>query len=316
MTRETKIGLFVGMGVIILIGILISDHLSDAQRQRGPQFSEMFRETGAEGAPRSDEPTAALPLDDRQLRVPGESSAPAVKQAARVTPLPSAVNDHEPAHLLQDLHAAIAVRGNTDRRPAAVEPNEADEAARPAVARSGGPLDVVPDHSSLSKAEIDRLNQQVSRNPPTRLPAGGSATLPSGANGSKRVVHYVKDRETLSEIARQYYGRTAEWHTIYQANKAVIDDPDNLSPGTRIEIPDSAPRGNASAPAPTAIAQRPAPAVQQYTLKQGETLAHVAEKFLGSQGKWREVYQLNKDRIKNPNVVAPGTVIRVPAKRN
>ena len=28
MTKETKIGLLVGMGVIILIGILISDHLS------------------------------------------------------------------------------------------------------------------------------------------------------------------------------------------------------------------------------------------------------------------------------------------------
>jgi len=33
MTRETKVGLLVGMGVILLIGIIVSDQLSHIQRQ-------------------------------------------------------------------------------------------------------------------------------------------------------------------------------------------------------------------------------------------------------------------------------------------
>ena len=41
MTKETKIGLLVGMGFIILIGILVSDHLSEVRDQYPPEMRGM-----------------------------------------------------------------------------------------------------------------------------------------------------------------------------------------------------------------------------------------------------------------------------------
>lgn len=45
MTRETKVGLLVGMGIILLIGIVVSDHLSKVQQQPPANFTDMSRET-------------------------------------------------------------------------------------------------------------------------------------------------------------------------------------------------------------------------------------------------------------------------------
>ncbi len=58
---------------------------------------------------------------------------------------------------------------------------------------------------------------------------------PAAAPASKDYV--VKSGDTLSGIAKAFYGKSAAWRSIYDFNKDVIDDPDNLKPGTTIRIP-------------------------------------------------------------------------------
>ena len=41
MTRETKIGLLVGLAFIIVIGILLSDHLTSATEPQGAQLAQV-----------------------------------------------------------------------------------------------------------------------------------------------------------------------------------------------------------------------------------------------------------------------------------
>ena len=50
--------------------------------------------------------------------------------------------------------------------------------------------------------------------------------------------HIVEDGETLSSISAQYYGTPDRWYDIYQANENQIGDAYNLTPGTRLELPD------------------------------------------------------------------------------
>ncbi len=50
--------------------------------------------------------------------------------------------------------------------------------------------------------------------------------------------HVVQRNETLSQIAKSYYGSSSKWRTIYRANRSVISNPDKLKPGTRLLIPD------------------------------------------------------------------------------
>jgi nucleoid-associated protein YgaU len=49
--------------------------------------------------------------------------------------------------------------------------------------------------------------------------------------------HKVNPGESLSRIAKQYYGTPARWNDILEANREVIRNPDNLAPGTKLRIP-------------------------------------------------------------------------------
>lgn len=50
-----------------------------------------------------------------------------------------------------------------------------------------------------------------------------------------------------------------------------------------------------------------------YAVVKDDTLQKIAKKFYGSYGKWIMIYEANKDKIKNPNFVRPGTVLIIPA---
>ncbi len=49
-----------------------------------------------------------------------------------------------------------------------------------------------------------------------------------------------------------------------------------------------------------------------YTVKSGDCLWNIAKKLLGSGSRYTEIYNLNKDKIKNPNLIYAGQVLRIP----
>lgn len=58
------------------------------------------------------------------------------------------------------------------------------------------------------------------------------------ANRKTERFHIVGKNETLSEVARRYYGSPGKWRKIYNANRSVIKNPDTLRPGTKLIIPE------------------------------------------------------------------------------
>jgi len=61
------------------------------------------------------------------------------------------------------------------------------------------------------------------------------------------------------------------------------------------------------------IAKVPALAAQQYTVKSGDTLSKLAERFYSAPGKWEKIYDANKDILKNPNYIYIGMKLTIPA---
>lgn len=51
-----------------------------------------------------------------------------------------------------------------------------------------------------------------------------------------------------------------------------------------------------------------------YTIKKGDTLWKIAQKELGSGHRWKYLYEINKDKIKNPNMLKPGKKIILPVE--
>ena len=50
----------------------------------------------------------------------------------------------------------------------------------------------------------------------------------------------------------------------------------------------------------------------EYTVRIGDTLSEISERFLGTQTRYREIYEMNRDRIESPDRLKIGKAIRVP----
>lgn len=51
-----------------------------------------------------------------------------------------------------------------------------------------------------------------------------------------------------------------------------------------------------------------------YKIKQGDTLSVLAETHLGSSRRYMEIYQANRDKLRNPNDIKVGMTIRIPPR--
>ena len=47
----------------------------------------------------------------------------------------------------------------------------------------------------------------------------------------------VKSGDSLSKIAKAYYGDAMKYHKIFEANKPMLSDPDKIYPGQTLRIP-------------------------------------------------------------------------------
>ncbi len=70
---------------------------------------------------------------------------------------------------------------------------------------------------------------------------------------------------------------------------------------------------------PTAMVEQPqretsqAPQQTTYTVKSGDCLWNIAKKYLGDGSRYNEIYELNKDKITNPNLIYPNQVLTLPS---
>jgi LysM repeat protein len=58
-----------------------------------------------------------------------------------------------------------------------------------------------------------------------------------------------------------------------------------------------------------AVLRRDQPASRRYTVRIGDTLSSIAQRFYGNPADWRWLYQVNRSVIHNPNVIRPGEVL-------
>jgi nucleoid-associated protein YgaU len=49
-----------------------------------------------------------------------------------------------------------------------------------------------------------------------------------------------------------------------------------------------------------------------YTVKKGDTLSEIAQRELGGASRWKEIFEANRDKLKDPDVIMPGQVLTLP----
>ena len=69
--------------------------------------------------------------------------------------------------------------------------------------------------------------------------SGGSSTAPKAAEPSAPAVetYTVVAGDSLSKIAKRFYGDANQWRRIFEANRDQIQNPDLIRPGQKLVIP-------------------------------------------------------------------------------
>ncbi len=67
--------------------------------------------------------------------------------------------------------------------------------------------------------------------------AGTSGTTGSAGASGQEQSYVVVSGDSLSKIAKRFYGDAAKWPRIHEANRDQIKDPDLIHPGQRLKIP-------------------------------------------------------------------------------
>ena len=62
-------------------------------------------------------------------------------------------------------------------------------------------------------------------------------TNPAEVFSKEFIEHTVQKNDTLQKISKKYYQSYNKWPKIYEANRKVIDDPNNIKPGLVLRIP-------------------------------------------------------------------------------
>lgn len=344
MTREHKLALIVGFSLVLIVGVLISDHFSRARTAKvggdvtegTPQkFGSATHGLDAPGGRRSGgvtelashtaTPPPSLPgqLSDPEGRAaagsPSRTQPPEFVMGERVGhagPAPSTVpvgagesspaaNQGVPAGLREHF---VQVPENSPSATGAT-------ALRPDNSLPTGPRPLVGTD----------LTRDPAQPPVVALPPAGPAK-PVSTGAVAR--HTVSEGESIYRISANQYGDGTLWTKLRAHNPGKIGADGEVREGVTLLLP---PKdvllGRAILPDPTRKAGQPAapsplmprPGSSQtvsatYTVQRGDILSEVAKRLLGSSTRMREIVALNGDVLEDPDTLQAGMTLKIPTR--
>jgi nucleoid-associated protein YgaU len=146
-----------------------------------------------------------------------------------------------------------------------------------------------------------------------------TAAKTSVASASAGTVHVVVEGDTLTSIAKQYWGSSQGWENIAKANPGLT--PTNLKLGAKLNIPakDAAvsapvklPSSNSGSSTSGSVSNATG---GDYEVVSGDTLSKISNKVYGDSKHWKQIYDANKKVIgEDAAVLVVGTKLTIPGK--
>lgn len=283
MTREHKLALIVGFSLVLVVGILISDHLSPASLDE--------------------------PLETLSFKLPLADPEPFVVTSPRQpTPEPT---PREEARQQPNVDPTSVLNGsgsdwqNPEQQPA----TEQDEPAPIEIVQGSS---VVPDNAGARNSGTPNLPGFI----PVRPEEAIRVTPPSVGK------YVVQKGDTVAGLARRFLGDDDRWPEIQAINPDRITKDGQVREGVTLKIPGSSagllnqtPEQRKPDPKPTRtpVTAPAASGKRTYIVQAKDTLSQIAQRELGSSKRMDEILKLNKDKINNPDEIYEGLKLVLPS---
>jgi len=203
----------------------------------------------------------------------------------------------------------------TDQKPGLPplvgEPKTVDPGpAKPSVSPTAGPTG----QPAKPPTEADRRTTTPDLTPRPRL----TPTTPLATPGR---TYAIQAGDTLIHIARDEYGDDNLWKAIKAANPGL--DETRLKIGQKIKIPSKAEAqrlaGAAAKPMPSVTrpetptgTTQPPTGRATYVVGRGDSLIKIARNVLKDDTRWKEIYDLNRDKLESPDELRIGMELKLP----
>lgn len=249
MTRETKIGLLVGLAFIIVIGILLSDHFASSMQPPTASLiatnDNLLQGTVTPGAPRSG--GGNLPIDnvrpDRPIQLP-PNNRPDGAADIRIGPpnpgnRPTTTDSSTPA---DPPVAPAATReytaepGDTLSKIAGRLLGKNTKANRDAIIKANPSLQKNPD--KIVSGDVYLIPIKATEPAPAPAPANDThALLPATSPTGPQISYTTKKGDTLWRIAVEQVGTPNAVAQIRELNKDILKSGDTIQPNVKLRLP-------------------------------------------------------------------------------
>ena len=344
MTRETKIGLLVGLAFIIVIGILLSDHMTStndpakaALSVAGGNVRESVASPAGQGGPSAVPAAASVPpvsAPQQPVLTQQEVAAPPrpVVQNIPVGPATGAAPAQTPSPITIHQTAQGAAPSQTPVQVTQVPPA--------AGAGTEPPVTFVPPGQAQRGAvhPIQGIGAKYGENVVVFDGTGGTSRAGSPVPMAPLREYKAQPGDSLSKLASKYLGSAskANREAIVRANPSLQQNPDKIVAGRTYYLPapvttspdvavgsaSASPQAadGASPATPVAVAPASAPAAAAdnftwYTVKENDNLWKIAAEQLGSGNAWTQIRDLNQDVLKGQDRLSPNMRIKLPKQQ-
>ncbi len=140
---------------------------------------------------------------------------------------------------------------------------------------------------------------------PAAMPDGPRKPAKAPGEPIKYVPYVVKVGDTLTSIARDWFGDAIKWDLIAEANPFI--DPGRLDVGQALRLPPK----DAKRPD---LKQRASSGHNRYIVHSGDSLSKIAKSYYGDPDRWWIIYDANRATIgDDPGALRVGMPLRIPA---
>jgi nucleoid-associated protein YgaU len=118
--------------------------------------------------------------------------------------------------------------------------------------------------------------------------------------------YVVQSGDSLSKIAKNFYGDASEWKRIYDLNKSIISNENTVFPGDVLKIASPSVEKGESNEVAQQYQQTHTFKKVDIEVKSGDSLWKISKVLTGDGMNWRTIFTQVTDQVSNPDIILPG----------